>query len=102
MQSLKQQLKKQIPQPEMLRALIGEDITKEFVQFCNQPVITLDRVLARDYSQRELDELDVSQRYATVMGLSRADEEQLAEVKEFVARLGEEFIAVLDSLRSRK
>ncbi len=26
--------------PEMLRALVGEDITREFVQFCNQQVIT--------------------------------------------------------------
>ncbi len=89
-------------QPEMLRALIGEDITEEFVQFCNQPVITLERVLAGDWGQRELDELDVSQRYATVLGLSRADGEQLPAVREFAARLGEEFLAVLDSMRSRK
>ena len=31
--------------PEMLRALVGEDITREFVQFCNQQVITLDDVI---------------------------------------------------------
>ncbi len=89
-------------QPEMLRALIGEDITDEFVQFCNQPVITLDRVLAGDYTQRELDELDISQRYATVMGLSQAEEEQLEEVRKFTEKLGEEFVAVMDSMRKKK
>ena len=36
--------------PEMLRSLIGEEITDEFVQFCNQPVITLQRVLDGDYT----------------------------------------------------
>ncbi|MEG2053172.1 MAG: ATP-binding protein, partial [Bacilli bacterium] len=32
--------------PEMLRSLIGEDITKEFVQFCNQRIITIEDVVS--------------------------------------------------------
>ena len=35
--------------PEMLRALIGEEITKEFVAFCNQKVITLEDVIKGNY-----------------------------------------------------
>ena len=39
-------------QPEMLRALVGEDITREFCQFCNQRVITLEDVLNENYTEQ--------------------------------------------------
>lgn len=88
-------------QPEMLRALIGEDITEEFVRFCEQPVITLERVLDGEYSQREIDALDTSQRYATVMGLTQATEEEAEAVRGFVEKLGNEFVAIFDSIRTK-
>lgn len=83
--------------PEMLRSLIGEDITKEFVQFCNQPVITLEDVLKGNYSDSEIEKLNTSQRYATTVGLSQAADEDLDVVRSFVTKLGEEFRALLDS-----
>ena len=86
----------------MLRALIGEDITDEFVQFCSQPVITLDRVLQGDVSDREIENLNTAERYATTMGLSQADEADVETVRAFVSRLGEEFRAVFDSMRYPK
>ncbi len=84
--------------PEMLRALIGEDITDEFVQFCNQPVITLEDVLAGDYTQREIDNLNTAERYATTMGLSQVEDKDIEVVREFVTKLGEEFRAIFESL----
>ncbi len=84
--------------PEMLRALIGEEITDEFVQFCNQQVITLDQVMAGDVTERELEAMNTAERYATTMGLSQADEEQMKTVRAFVSRMGEEFRAVFDTL----
>ena len=46
--------------PEMLRALVGEDITREFVQFCNQQVITLDDVINENYTQRDIQALNTA------------------------------------------
>ena len=83
--------------PEMLRALIGEDITDEFVQFCNQPVITLEDVLNGNYSDREIQNLNTSERYATTVGLTQADDANLDTVRRFVSKLGEEFRAIFDS-----
>lgn len=83
--------------PEMLRSLIGEDITEEFVQFCNQPLITLEDVRQGNYSDSEIEKLNTAQRYATTVGLSQAANEDLDLVRRFVARLGEEFKALLDS-----
>lgn len=89
--------------PEMLRSLIGEDITEEFVQFCNQPLITLEDVRQGNYSDSEIEKLNTAQRYATTVGLSQAADEDLDLVRRFVVRLGEEFKALLDSfLRSEE
>ena len=84
--------------PEMLRALIGEDITREFVQFCNQQVITLDDVLNGNYTDRDIQALNTAERYATTMGLSQVDDNNLEKVRSFVAGLGAEFGAIFDVL----
>lgn len=83
--------------PEMLRSLVGEDITREFCQFCNQKVITLDDVINGNYTARDL-QMNTSEIYATTFGLSQVDEENFAKVREFVSRLGGEPCALFDSL----
>ena len=61
--------------PEMLRALVGEDITREFVQFCNQQVITLDDVINENYTQRDIQALNTAEAFV-VMEIIRLNDEQ--------------------------
>ena len=84
-------------QPEMLRALVGEDITREFCQFCNQRVITLEDVLKGNYTERDL-QMNTSEIYLTAMGLSQVDETNFEKAREFVLKLGAEPCALFDSL----
>ena len=84
--------------PEMLRALVGEDITREFVEFCIQPVITLDDVINGNYTDRDIQTLNTAERYATTMGLTQVDDDNLEKVRGFVTGLGAEFGAVFDAL----
>ncbi len=84
--------------PEMLRALVGKDITREFVQFCNQQVITLDDVINGNYTDRDIQALNTAERYATTMGLSQVDDDNLEKVRGFVTGLGAEFGAIFDAL----
>ena len=84
--------------PEMLRALVGEDITREFVEFCNQQVITLDDVINGNYTDRDIQALNTAERYATTMGLTQVDEANLEKVRSFVTGLGAEFGAIFDAL----
>ena len=84
--------------PEMLRALVGEEITKEFVEFCNQEVITLDDVIKGNYVDDDIYMLNTAQRYATTMGLTQVDEINLEKVRDFVMKLGAEFVAIFDVL----
>ena len=83
--------------PEMLRALIGEDITREFCQFCNQRVITLEDVLNDNYTESDL-QMNTSEIYATAMGLSQVDETNFEKVHNFILKLGAEPCALFESL----
>ena len=69
--------------PEMLRALVGEDLTRNFVAFTNQKVITLEDVLKKNYSDEDL-VMDLAEKYATVVGLSSVDIANVEEVRNFV------------------
>ena len=84
--------------PEMLRALVGEEITKEFVAFCNQRVITLEDVLNDRFDEDEIAVLNTSEKYATAMGLSSVDEKNFEKVRKFVGNLGKEFTSLFDNL----
>ena len=77
--------------------LVGEDITREFVEFCNQRVITLEDVLKGNYTNRDL-EMNLSEKFATAVGLSSVDEKNLRRVREFVKLLGPEICATFDTL----
>ena len=87
--------------PEMLRALIGEDLTEEFIHFCKCSVITLDDVINDNYSESDLTILNTAERYSTIMGLSGVDEENFGKVRDFVCKLGPEFVSTFDSLWCR-
>ena len=84
--------------PEMLRALVGEDITREFVEFCNQQVITLDDVINGNYTVKDIQMLNTAERYATTMGLTQVDDDNLEKVRGFVKELGAEFGTIFDAL----
>jgi len=83
--------------PEMIRSLVGETITSEFISFCKQKVITLDDVIKGNYTKKDL-EMNVSEKYATVIGLTHVDEENLQIVRGFLTQLGQEFCKMFDIL----
>ncbi len=83
--------------PEMLRSLVGEDLTKDFVEFCKQKVITVQDVINNNYNDSDL-QMSVSEKFATAVGLSSVDENNLEVVREFVYKLGAEIGATFDSI----
>lgn len=82
--------------PEMLRALVGEDITREFAEFCNQQVITLEDVINDNYTEQDIQLLNTAERYATTMGLLQVDINNLDKVRSFLSELGNEFCSIFD------
>ena len=86
-------------QPEMLRALIGDDLTRDFTAFARQQVISVEDVINHNYSSRDL-EMDVSQKFATAVGLSSVDDEHFEVVRDFMKQVGAEPRAAFESMWS--
>ena len=82
----------------MLRALIGEDLTREFVAFCRQRVITVEDVINGNYREEEIRRLNTAQRYATVVEISKVDEENIGVVRDFADRLGWEYLDIFEKM----
>ena len=83
--------------PEMLRALLGADITNEFIWFTKQKVIALEDILNDNYTEEDLN-LNTGEKYMTVVGLLNVKEEDYPKVLEFLKKLGSEFISIFNSL----
>ena len=84
--------------PEMLRCLLGEEVTKEFIRFCNQPVITVKDVLDKNYTEEELKILTTDERYQIAYSLSQVKEENLDEVRRFMLKVGKEQTQLFDTI----
>lgn len=84
-------------QPEMLRALIGEDLTEDFIAFAKQQVISIEDVINHNYSSEDL-KMNISQKFATAVGLSSVDDEHFEIARDFMDQLGAEPRAVFESM----
>ena len=76
--------------PSTLRAIVGEDLTLDFISFCKLPMITIEDVLNENYTQKEIEEMDVGRKLATISGLVAVDNKNMPKVREFVKKLGAE------------
>ncbi|MCM1370536.1 MAG: ATP-binding protein [Clostridium sp.] len=83
--------------PHMLRSLIGQDLTIDFIKFAKQSVITIEDVLNENYTEEDL-KMNVSEKFATAVGLSSVDEDNLLVIRNFVMKLGRDIVATFDSL----
>lgn len=83
--------------PEMLRALVGEALTKDFAAFVSLKVISVDDVINHNYSSEDLN-MDLSQKFATAVGLSSVDDEHFEVVRDFMKQVGAEPRAAFESM----
>ncbi len=81
--------------PNVLRAFIGESLTQDFIKFCKMNLISVDDVLN---DRCNIDEVpfDPSLRWYTTICLSTVDDDNVDKVRDFVSKLGKEFLAVFD------
>ena len=82
--------------PEMIRALVGENIAREFCKFCNQKIISLGDVLNGNYDYIYLNSLDVQAIYAIIVELCKVDIDKVKLVRDFLNYFGEDYVNVFD------
>lgn len=83
--------------PYMLRGLIEEELTNDFVAFCLTKVITINDVINGNYSD-EIFKINSSEKYLTTLALSNVDEKNIEIIRLFIEKLGKDFLALFDSL----
>lgn len=76
--------------PNTLKAIIGEELTEDFIYFCKLPTITIDDVLKGNYSMEEIEQMDLGRRLATVAGLVSVESKDMPKIREFAKKLGAE------------
>ena len=82
--------------PEMIRALVGENIAREFCKFCDKKIISLVDVLNGNYDNSYLSKLDETEKYAIVVELCKVDIDNLEVVRKFLSNLGEGYLTTFD------
>lgn len=83
--------------PEMLRSLVGETITKDFVNFCKIKIVSIDDVISGRYTDEDYNG-DISKKYATATVLSEVDDDNIEVVRDFVKKMGLEVLTLFDEL----
>ena len=87
-------------EPEMIRSLVGEGITKDFVSFCNINIVSIQDVINGNYNSRDY-EGDVAKKYATALALSQVDDANVGVVRDFVKKMGLEVLTLFDEFWSK-
>ena len=82
-------------EPEMIRSLVGEGITKDFVNFCKTKIISLEDVISGNYRAADYSG-NIDQKYMTALALSEVDESNIEAVREFVKKMGLEILNIFD------
>ena len=72
-------------------------MTRDFTAFAQRQVISVEDVINHNYSKRDL-EMDVSQKFATAVGLSSVDDEHFEIVRDFMKQVGAEPRAAFESM----
>lgn len=82
-------------EPEMIRSLVGEGITKDFVNFCKIKIISIKDVVNGNYTASDY-QGDVDKKYATTLALSQVSDEEVIPVRDFVKKMGLEMLQLFD------
>jgi len=81
--------------PNILRAFIGKELTADFIKLCKTNLVTLDDVI-NDRCTPEDVPTDPTIMYTTILCLSAVDDENFDKVRDFVSKLGNEYLATFD------
>ena len=81
--------------PEMLKALIGKDMTEDFIDFTKRCVITEEAIMNNSYINLQMDMKD---KFNTAVVLSKTSTQNVEKVRNFVKSLGSDVCDVFDTL----
>jgi len=83
---------------ELIENKVGKEIATSFVEFAQNPPLTLEEVLNNEYTKEEIP-TNFDAKYALALSLLRVTEENVSFIREFIqTNLGNEILQTFDSL----
>ena len=74
--------------PSMLRSLVGEELTNDFISFINQNTYSLEDIINKKYKKDNIKLLDDSVKYHEAVYFSNVSEEDFEAVREYISLFG--------------
>ncbi len=83
--------------PSTLRAIVGEELTRDFTAFCKKATLSIQDVINENYKEEDIAAMDMDEQLATLAGLVPVDERDMTKIRNFVKKLGPEMCGKFDA-----
>ena len=83
--------------PTTLRAIVGEELTRDFTAFCKRATLSIQDVINENYKEEDIVAMDMDEQLATLAGLVPVDERDMTKIRNFVKKLGPEMCGKFDA-----
>ena len=83
--------------PKLLKSIVGDKLTRDFVRFCKTQVISRDDILNENYTEEDIPKTK-QEIWATIGSLAKTDVEDLTCVRNFVKKFGDNWCNEFDKL----
>lgn len=83
--------------PTTLRAIVGEELTRDFTAFCKRATLSIQDVINENYKEEDIAAMDMDEQLATLAGLVPVDERDMTKIRNFVKKLGPEMCGKFDA-----
>ena len=83
-----------------LDSLLGKDINKDFIDYCTQKVISVEKIINGEYTDEDIEFLSTKQKYLLIAILSSVNEEDLEKVRTFISKFGPAMLDLFDAVYS--
>ena len=86
---------------DILKSLIGENLTKKLIGFLKEKVISKSDIINHNYDEKTLI-MNMSERYATLMGLFDVNDAEYETVRKFIEMLDKNMLELYDMMYNKK
>lgn len=83
---------------QMLRSLVGSEITDDLTAFCQIPRLSYFDVVSKNYNEAVVTRFSDREKYAIVLSLISSKAEHLNIIREFLNFLGDEYVTLYNDL----
>ena len=86
--------------PHNLEDILGEEITRDFVEYCGQKVLSVENIVNGDYTDEDVERLTTKQKYLLIAILCGVADVYLDEVRVFFSKIEKEMFDLFNAFYS--